>query len=70
MGTWPTVDNSSLIAVDAVCCIIEGLHPESVLKRTCNNDAVGRYLIIQIDTNEFTNVLTLCEVEIYVDPCK
>ena len=70
MGTWPTIGQSSLIAVDAVCCIIEGSHPESVVKRTCNKDAVGRYLVIQIDNNEFTNGLTLCEVEIYVDPCK
>ena len=70
MGTWPAVDQSSLIVVDAVCCIVEGSHPESVLNRTCNKDAVGRYLVIQIDNNASTNALALCEVQAYVEPCK
>ena len=70
MGAWPTVDNSSLIAVDAVCCIIEGSHAEHVLKRTCNKDTVGRYLVIQIGKDAYANALALCEVEVYIDPCK
>ena len=64
MDTWPTTGLSSAIAMDAICATIKGTHPERLLVIECEKNAVGRYLVVQID--DVDSILTLCEVKVFV----
>ena len=64
MDTWPTTDRSSAIVMDTICATINGTHPERLLVIECEKNAIGRYLVVQID--DVDSVLTLCEVKVFV----
>ena len=64
MDTWPTTDWSSAIAMGAICATIDGPLPERRLVIECEKNAIGRYLVIQID--DVDSVLALCEVKVFV----
>ena len=63
MDTWPTKDKSSVIAMDAICATLGGPQPEARVITQCEENARGRYLVIQIDG--VNSCLTLCEVEVF-----
>ncbi|KAK2186293.1 hypothetical protein NP493_206g00001 [Ridgeia piscesae] len=67
-GTWPTTGGSSLIAMDAVCATVDGVHPEARLMIQCGQNVAGRYLVIQIEGAN--SRLTMCEVEVFAVECK
>ena len=53
----------SVIAMDAICATLDGPQPEARVVIECEDNARGRYLVIQIDgVNSF---LALCEVEVF-----
>ena len=63
MNTWPTTNVSSVIAMDAICATLDGPQHEARVVIQCEENARGRYLVIQIDgVNSF---LALCEVEVF-----
>lgn len=68
IDNWPTTGASSLVAMEAICATLDGAHPEARLMIQCEKNAVGRYLVIQIDGT--SSILTLCEVEVFVDQRK
>ena len=68
MATWPPTGAPSLIATDSTCATVDGSHPEARLIIQCENNAVGRYLVIQITADN--GILTLCEVEVFAKQCK
>ncbi|KAI0211885.1 hypothetical protein LSAT2_003252 [Lamellibrachia satsuma] len=63
VDTWPESGESSLIAMDAICAIIDGTHPEARVDAQCEKNAIGRYLVIQIDGDN--SVLAICEVNVF-----
>ncbi|KAI0231974.1 hypothetical protein LSAT2_017685, partial [Lamellibrachia satsuma] len=49
--------------MDAICATLDGQQPETGVFIECEENARGRYLVIQIDAvNSF---LVLCEVEVF-----
>ena len=67
MDTWP-VNGSTLVAMDAICATLDGPRTEARYTIQCEKKAVGRYLVIQIDS--VNSVLSLCEVEVFVSQRK
>ena len=68
MDTWPTKDRTSVIAMDTICATLDGPQPEARVITQCEENAIGRYLVIQIDGD--SSALTLCEVEVFTDKRK
>ena len=64
MDTWPTTGGSSLVAMDAICATLNGPRTEARYITQCEQKAVGRYLVIQIDA--VSSILSLCEIEVFV----
>ena len=63
MDTWPTINSTSAIAMDAICATLDGRLSGIGVFIECEENARGRYLVIQIDAvNSF---LALCEVEVF-----
>ncbi|KAI0242703.1 hypothetical protein LSAT2_011778 [Lamellibrachia satsuma] len=65
VNTWPTTGESSVIALDAICATLDGPHPQARVIIQCEENAIGRYLVIQIDGVNSDSYLTLCEVEVF-----
>ena len=65
VDTWPTTGGSSVIALDATCATLVGPQPEARVIIQCEENAIGRYLVIQIDGVNNSSYLTLCEVEVF-----
>ena len=63
MDTWP-VNGSTPVAMDAICATLDGPRNESRYITQCEKNALGRYLVIQIDA--VNSILSLCEVEVFV----
>ena len=63
VDTWPTTDRTSVIAMNAICAILDGPQPDRRVVIQCEENARGRYLVIQIDDD--SSYLTLCEVEVF-----
>ena len=63
MDTWPTKNSASAIAMDAICATLDGQQPETGVFIECEENARGRYLVIQIDA--VNSYLVLCEVEVF-----
>ena len=61
--TWPAEGETNLISFDKQCAVLSGTHPQPRVDITCDDDATGRYLVIQIARPN--HVLTMCEVEVY-----
>ncbi|KAK2171487.1 hypothetical protein NP493_1061g00038 [Ridgeia piscesae] len=64
MNTWPTTGGSSLVVMDTICATLDGPRTEARYMTQCEKNAVGRYLVIQIDAVK--SELSLCEVEVFV----
>jgi len=62
MDTWP-VNGSTPVAMDAICATLDGPRTEARYITQCEKNAVGRYLVVQIDA--VNSVLSLCEVEVF-----
>ena len=68
MDTWPTTGGSSLVAMDTICVTLDGPRSEARYITECEKNAVGRYLVIQVEAAN--SVLALCEVEVVSSLCK
>ena len=61
--TWPTTNGSSAVAMDTICGTRDGPQTEARVVIECDENAIRRYLVIEI--HEFNGVLTLCEVKVF-----
>ena len=60
---WPAKGDRNLISFDKQCAVLTGIHTQARVDVTCEGDATGRYLVIQIEG--IHSVLTMCEVEVF-----
>ena len=63
MDSWPVI-GSTVVAMDAICATLDGPRTEARYITQCEKNAVGRYLVVQIDAVK--SELSLCEVEVFV----